>query len=311
MSATTDGTTVSLRLAAREPFDGVGVLQNLADHAITGVERVVVGAEGSVERLLDLPHGRAHVRVTLDSERAGVRVTARLHDVADVAPLTTRVRRWFDLDADASAIDEALGVDALLGPLVKATPGIRIPGAIDPAEALLRTMVGQQISLASARTVLGRISQEISARAGRAADGDGLLPFPTPAEFAEHGLAVLRGPATRVSAIYRVSTALADGDLALEVGLSATELRERLLAQPGVGRWTADCVTLRALGSPDILLSTDLVVLRVLRELGAADTASRAAHLGERWAPWRSYATMHLWRASTMPLDLALVEGAG
>jgi len=292
------GTTVSLRLAAREPFDGIGVLQYLADHAVTGVERIDVNAEGSVERIIELPHGNAHVRVTLDPERAGVRVTARLNDVADVAPLTSRVRRWFDLDADAAAIDSALRGDALLGRFVEASPGIRIPGAIDPAEALVRTMVGQQISLASTRTVLGRLAADIASRAGRTPDDEGLLPFPTPAELAEHGPAVLRGPAARVAAIHRVATALANGELELDVGLSTAELRARLLAQPGVGPWTADYVSLRVLGSPDLLLSTDLVLLRVLRDLGAATTAQSAARLGERWAPWRSYATLHLWRAS-------------
>ncbi len=294
-----DGTTVSLRLAARAPFDGEGVLQYLADHAIAGVERVTTGVDGAVERLLDLPHGSARVRVTLDAERPGVRVVARLQHLSDVAPLTARVRRWFDLDADASSIDLSLARDALLRPFVEAVPGIRIPGALDPAEALVRTMVGQQISLASTRTVLGRIAAEIAALEGRAADEHGLLPFPTSLELATHAPGVLRGPATRITAIHRVASALANGELELDVGLSTAELRSRLLQQPGVGPWTADYVCVRVLGSPDVLLSTDLVLLRTLRSLGAASTAASAAHLGERWAPWRSYATLHLWRAST------------
>ena len=83
----------------------------------------------------------------------------------------------------------------------------------------------------------------------------------------------------------------------LDVGLTASELRARLLAQPGIGPWTADYVTMRVLGAPDILLASDLVLLAALRRRGLAATPSEAAALGERWAPWRSYATLHLWRA--------------
>lgn len=294
-----DGTTVSVRLAARPPFDGDGVLQYLADHAITGVERVDL-VEGSVERALPLPGGEAFVRVVLDRARPGVRVSARLAQLSDLQPLTARVRRWFDLDADAPAIDDQLREHALLAPLVHAAPGIRIPGSVDAGETLLRTMVGQQISLAAARTVLARLSAELDLDAGASPRGENLRRFPSPALIAEHGLEVLRGPRTRVEAIHRVATALASGELHLDVGLTTPELRSRLVALDGVGPWTADYVTMRVLGSPDLLLSTDLVLLRTLRGLGAATSSREADGLGRAWAPWRSYATLHLWRASTV-----------
>ena len=288
------GTTVTLRLAARAPFDGTGALRYLADHAVPGVERVT---DDGLERWVRLPGGLAHVHVRLDVERPGVRCTATLASLQDVGPLTARVRRWFDLDADATAIDESLARDARLAPLVAAVPGIRLPGGLDPAETLLRTMVGQQISLAAARTVLGRIAAEVAALDGHPAADGALLPFPTAAQLAEHGAHVLRGPAPRVRSVIAVSQALTTGDLVLDVGLTASELRARLLAQPGIGPWTADYVTMRVLGAPDILLASDLVLLAALRRRGLAATPSEAAALGERWAPWRSYATLHLWRA--------------
>ena len=308
----TPGTTVTLRLAAREPFDGAGLLQYIADHAVTGVERLLVddsaGADGThagtlagIERWVTLPHGPALVRVVLDAERTGVRVSAKLAALADVAPLTARIRRWFDLDADAEAIDAALRTDALLGPLVTTLPGIRIPGAVDPAEALLRTIVGQQISLPSARTMLGRLAAKlggVTAPEGSTLADSGLLPFPSAELIARHGAEVLRGPARRMRAVVNTAEALATGTLVLDVGLSTAELRDRLLRMPGIGPWTADYVALRVLGSPDLLLDTDLVVLRTLRAYGAAATPSEAAALGARWAPWRSYATLHLWRAA-------------
>ena len=295
-SPAADGTTVTVRLAAREPFDGAGVVRYFADHAIAGVERVDV-IEGSVERWIPLPGGDAQVRVLLDRERAGVRVSARLQRLSDLQPLTARVRRWFDLDADSLAIDAHLGRDPLLAPLVRASPGIRIPGAVDAAETLMRTMVGQQISLAAARTVLGRLAVDLD---NDPATGDEhvLRKFPSPGLIADRGLLALRGPRSRVLAIHAAAVALATGELELSVGLPAVELQSRLHRLAGVGPWTADYVTMRLLGSPDLLLTTDLVLLRSLRERGAASRPAEAARLGERWSPWRSYATLQLWRAA-------------
>ncbi len=293
-----DGITVSLRLAAREPFDGQGVVQYLADHAIPGVE-VVDLHEGSVERLIELPGGEAQVRVVVDLGRPGVRVTARLAALSDVSPLTARVRRWFDLDADSRAIDDELGRDAVLGPLVQASPGIRIPGALDPAEALIRTMVGQQVSLAAARTVLGRLAEALDEEVAIPGSPRTLVRFPRADLLAARGLEVVRGPRSRVLAIHGAATALASGAIDLTVGLSTEEFRQRLLALKGVGPWTADYVAMRVLGSPDLLLATDLVLLKSLRERGAATNPAQAARLGERWAPWRSYATLHVWRAAS------------
>ncbi|MFN4001985.1 DNA-3-methyladenine glycosylase 2 family protein [Microcella sp.] len=290
-------TPVSLRLAAREPFDGAGVLRYIADHAVAGVERILADEAGAlvgVERWIDLPRGPALVRVELDDERAGVRVSAALAALGDVAPLTARIRRWFDLDADAAAIDAALGADPLLGPLVAANPGVRIPGSVDAAETLLRTIVGQQISLPAARTVLGRLAADLD---DESVPGP-LRRFPSAALIAQHGANVLRGPTRRVRTIIDTAEALASGELVLDVGLTTSELRERLLRMPGIGPWTADYVALRMLGSPDLLLDTDLVLLRTLRAHGAASTPREAALLGVRWAPWRSYATLHLWRAA-------------
>lgn len=296
------GTTVTVRLAARDPFDGVGIMRYLADHAIAGVEEVTAD---SIRRWVRLPGGLADVTVSLDPQRAGVICTARLEQVADLAPLTARIRRWFDLDADAAGIDAALGADAVLGPLVASAPGVRIPGALDPREALLRTIVGQQVSLAGARTLLGRL---VAASADRAPEDtlvdpaapDALLPFPTPARLADVA-DQLAAPVRRRETLRDLAVRLADGTLSIDAGDSADDLRARLRALPGIGPWTADYVTLRALGAPDILLADDLVLLRALRHAGLASTAREAAALGAQWAPWRSYATLHLWRWG-MPL---------
>ena len=300
-------TAVTVRLAARPPFDGPGLVRYVADHAIPGVEEVA--DDGAVRRRIPLPHGPALVTVRLDPERAGVVCTAEVAAIADLAPLVARIRRWFDLDADAAAIDETLGRDALLGPLVAQQPGIRIPGAVNAAETLLRTIVGQQISLPAARTVLGRLAADLEAIAGDEPRA-GLRDFPTAAAIAEHGHAALRGPARRVATIIVVAEELASGRLAIDVGMPAAELRTRLEALPGIGPWTAGYVTMRVLGAPDILLADDLVLLRSLRAAGAAATAREASALGERWAPWRSYATLHLWRSAPPAVRRTREDGA-
>ncbi len=171
---------------------------------------------------------------------------------------------------------------------MRATPGIRLPGSLDAEEALFRTMIGQQISVSAARTVLGRLAAELG-------EAPGL--FPTALQLAERGREVLRGPATRVASIIGAAEAIASGELVLDVGLTADELTERLVALPGVGPWTAGYLAMRVLGSPDVLLSSDLVMLASATRLGLPSTARALADHGQRWAPWRSYAGMQLWKA--------------
>ena len=274
--------TLSLRLPARAPFDGTGLMRFFADHAISGVE---TGDDTTFERALRLPGGIAHVR--LEAEGSSILCTARLESISDVSTLVARVRRLFDLDADSVAIDGALSRDAVLGPLVAAVPGIRLPGTVDAEEALFRTLVGQQISVAAARTVLGTIARELGT--------DGL--FPTATQLAEGGRDVLRGPASRVSTILGAAEALASGDLVLDVGMPADEFQARLTAMPGIGPWTAGYLAMRVLGNPDIMLGTDLVMLQSATALGLPGTTKGLTEHARRWAPWRSYAGLHLWRA--------------
>ncbi|MGV8884036.1 MAG: AlkA N-terminal domain-containing protein [Microbacteriaceae bacterium] len=280
---TTAPGTLTLRLPARAPFDGPGIMRYLAGHAIAGLETF----DGETyARAVRLPHGTARISVRIDGSD-GVICTATLDSLADVSTLVSRVRRVFDLDADSLAIDAALACDPHLAPLVAASPGIRIPGAIDAEEALFRTLIGQQISVVAATTILGRIATALGT------DG----AFPSAATLAERGGEILRGPRSRIHSIMTAAEALACGDLVLDVGLPAPEFMARLTAMPGIGPWTAGYVAMRVLGSPDILLSSDLVMLHSARDLSIAQTAAGLARHGERWAPWRSYAGLHLWRA--------------
>ncbi|MCU1558231.1 MAG: DNA-3-methyladenine glycosylase 2 family protein [Microbacteriaceae bacterium] len=280
----TDSTSITLRLPARAPFDGTGLMTFFADHAVTGIE---AGDSQSFRRAVRLPHGVAEIELRLDGSTA-VLCTAKLDNIADLSTLVSRVRRLLDLDADSEAIDTSLSRDPGLAALVRAHPGIRLPGSLDAEEALFRTMIGQQISVAAARTVLGRLATESS-------ESPGL--FPTAVQIAEGGREVLRGPASRITAIIGVARALAEGELVLDLGMPAEEFERRLVALPGIGPWTAGYLAMRVLGNPDVLLTTDLVMLSSAAGLGLPSTARGLADYGTRWAPWRSYAGMHLWRS--------------
>jgi AraC family transcriptional regulator of adaptative response / DNA-3-methyladenine glycosylase II len=280
--APADRTTISLRLPARAPFDGPGLMRFFADHAIPGLEE---GGEDWFERPVLLPGGVAHVRTRLDG--AGIAVTARLERISDLAPLVSRLRRLFDLDADSVAIDEALAEDPVLAPLIAATPGIRLPGVVDPEQALFSTLVGQQISVAAARTVLGTLCRELGT--------DGL--FPTAEQFAERGRDVLRGPATRIATIVGAAEAIVEGRLRLDLGMPADEFTAGLQSLPGIGPWTSGYLAMRVLGNPDVLLASDLVMQQSAAAHGIPSTARALAVHGTRWSPWRSYAGLHLWRS--------------
>ena len=283
----TDGcaTLISLRLPARAPFDGQGLMSFLAAHSIAGIE---TADAGSFARSVRLPGGIGHIELRLDGANA-VLCTARLENIADLSTLVSRVRRLLDLDADSVAIDDSLASDPAFAALVSARPGLRLPGSLDTEETLFRTMIGQQISVVAARSVLSRLAGELSALPGL---------FPTALEIAEHGAGSLRGPASRVQSVLGAARALADGSLRLDVGMPADEFTARLTALPGIGPWTAGYLAMRVLGNPDVLLSSDLVMLASAARLGLPSTVRGLSAHGQRLAPWRSYAGMHLWGAA-------------
>ncbi|MBF6482850.1 DNA-3-methyladenine glycosylase 2 family protein [Nocardia otitidiscaviarum] len=274
--AATNG-SLTLRLPYREPLDRTWLEWFLSAHATPGLE---LWEDGVYTRTLRTPHGHATVRLSV--REGHVRAALSLHDMRDLAPTVARLRHLLDLDADPVGIDEALAAGSGL-PL---GPGIRVPGCLDGPELLLRTMIGQQISVAAANTHTARLVTAL----GAPAPGPVPYLFPTPAAVAERGAEVLTGPVRRIAAIVGAARALASGDLVLHAGRTAADVRRDLLALEGVGPWTADYVTMRLLADPDILLHTDLVVRRGANLLGLDLTDTG------RFAPWRSYLSMHLWK---------------
>ena len=298
---------VTMRLAVRTPFAGTRLLDFLAFHVVPGVE---FAEPGTYARTLDLPHGPGTVRLHLADLPAGsgtgfVAAEFWLHDLRDTAAASERVRRLLDADCDPTAVDAQLGADPLLGPLVRATPGLRVPGQVDGAETAVRTVIGQQVSVAGARTVAGRIVAEH----GRAIDSPvpGLTHlFPDAVTLAGLEPEGLPMPRARGRALVGLARALADGTVVLDRGPDRDDVRRALLALPGIGPWTADYVAMRALGHPDVFLPTDLSVRRLLADL---DGGSGSDPDPDLWRPWRSYALMHLWN-NLMPPTPALARPA-
>src|SRR3954462_7483900 len=215
---TTPGTTsgapgwLTLRLAARPPYEAAEVLLFLGAHAVPGLEEW----DGTTfSRVLDLPHGPAVVRLS-PAPGGGSGVTARLRmaELRDLGAAVPRCRRMLDLDADPAAVDDVLGADPALAPLVRAAPGRRVPAAPDATELAVRAVLGQQVSVAGARTLTARLV----AAAGRPLDepvGTLTHAFPRPAELAGADLTTVGLTGARRRTVHALAEALADGTVSL------------------------------------------------------------------------------------------------
>ncbi len=296
---------IELRLPVRAPYAGREVLRFLAAHLVPGVEQ---SGPDWYARTLALPHGHGHVRLTFPDGRPDdvevgttfVRCLLVVEDLRDVGAAVERCRRLLDADCDPVAVADGLAEDPRMAGLVRRRPGLRVPGSVDGDEIAIRAVIGQQISLAGAISLGGKLVDRFGATTSGPApyDGPGRL-FPSAEVLAEADPDDLPMPRARGRALVGLCRALAAGEVPLDRSADRADVRARLLALPGIGPWTADYVALRALGDPDVFLPTDVGVRRALVD-GGADPG-RVAELSERWRPWRSYGLMHLW--STLDLQ--------
>ena len=256
---------------------------------VPGVESV----DGTTyRRSLRLARGLGVVSVTLSAATVSCALT--LDDVADAQAAVQRTRRLLDLDCDPASIRDHLAVDPLLAPLIEKRPGLRAPGHPDSTELLVRAVLGQQVSVAGARTLASRLV---------AAHGEPLTEpvggvthaFPSAATIAGLSPEDFAMPRARGAALIDACAQVADGSLVLDAGSDRAGAVVALQALQGIGPWTAGYVAMRALGDPDVFLPTDLGVRHALAALGADSSPRGAAALAEAWRPWRSYALHHLW----------------
>jgi AraC family transcriptional regulator, regulatory protein of adaptative response / DNA-3-methyladenine glycosylase II len=278
--------TLTLRLATRTPYAEEPLLQWLAARAVPGVEEV---ADGTYRRTI----AAAVVEVQPRSRAGHVVARIDIDDVGRVADLVSRVRRVFDLDADPASVDEVLGADPLLARSVVQRPGLRVPGAVGGFELAVRAVLGQQVSVAAARTFAGRLVQRCATPL-EAPTGTLTHSFPTAAQVVDADLDGLGLTGARAATLRAIARAVCTDNLSLEPTADRESTRAQLAALPGVGPWTVDYIVMRALADPDAFPVTDLVLQRML----GPDAARRA----EAWRPWRAYAAMHLWAMSTEPV---------
>lgn len=288
-SPSASGGPLTVRLACREPFDGDALFGFLHTRAVPGVESV----DGSTyRRSLRLARGLGVVSVTVSGGIVSCALT--LQDVGDAQAAVQRTRRLLDLDCDPASIHDHLGADPLLAPLLEKRPGLRAPGHPDGTELLVRAVLGQQVSVAGARTLAARL---VAAHGEPLAEPVGGVThaFPSAATIAGLSPTDFAMPRARGAALIEACAKVADGSLVLDAGSDRSEAVAALEALRGIGPWTAGYVAMRALGDPDVFLPTDLGVRHALAALGADSTPRGAAALAEAWRPWRSYALHHLW----------------
>jgi AraC family transcriptional regulator of adaptative response / DNA-3-methyladenine glycosylase II len=288
-----------LRLAYRPPFDWATQLEFLAGRCTAGVEQVVDGAYRRTVRLAATGTGgpavaSGWVEVTAHPSRSELTVSLAPSLAPVRREVARRLRALFDLDAEPGPIARHVARDPLLAPSLRRHPGLRVPGAFDGFEAAARVVLGQQVSVAAATTIAGRLAAALGGPIATPFPGLDRLPAAPEAvaTAGEDRLAKLGMPGARARTLLALAQVCAAGTVPLHRGADLAGTRAALLALPGVGPWTAEVVAMRTLGDADAFPAGDLGVLRAL---GVA-TAREAEVRAERWRPWRSYAVMHLWR---------------
>jgi AraC family transcriptional regulator of adaptative response / DNA-3-methyladenine glycosylase II len=288
-----DAGVVTLRVGARAPYDGRSVLDFLAPRAIPGVERVEgdvytrsirLGGRVAIARV-DVTSGEASAR---GRARPGLAIALRGLAVTELFEAVERFSALFDVDADAHAIAAHLGRDPRLAPSVAARPGQRVPGAWDAFEIAVRAVLGQQVTVAHATALSGKLVAMFGARLDAPADGVTHL-FPEAAALADAPIERIGMPAARAETIRAVARVAAEG--ALDVSLEGGAL-ERLR---GVGPWTAAYVAMRADKDPDAFPASDLALRKAVGGAPGKASAADVERAAEAWRPFRAYAAMHLW----------------
>ena len=287
------GDGIAVTLGYRAPYDVREMLQFLQQRGLVGVEQIDVAAHTVARtlRLDDDTRGWIACRFEPEQHRVQVRVADSL--APQLPRLIARVRAWLDLDADPAAIHAVLGAD------YPALAGLRVPGTLDGFELAVRAVVGQQVTVAAARTLTTRLVERFGTPLATPIDGLTRL-FPTPAALAAGSgdeLGQLGLVSQRQAAIHALAQAVSSGQISLHAGADVQTTMDSLKALPGIGAWTADYIALRALRWPDAFPSGDVALQKALAPEGQRLTARAAESRAERWRPWRAYAVIRAWHS--------------
>ncbi|PTB21558.1 3-methyladenine DNA glycosylase 2 [Trinickia symbiotica] len=323
-------TAADFELPFKAPYDWPRLTRFLAGRATPGVEAV---EDGVYHRAIEWGGASGTLSVRRHPRKARLVVAVEGEASRHVDTLAPHVGTMFDVDAEPAAIAAHLGGDPWLAPLVGAAPGLRVPGAWSAFELVVRAIVGQQVSVKAATTLIGRLVVRAGARIDDHPHAGTAWRFPTPAALAEADLAQIGMPGKRVAALQAVARAVASGEVPIERAVAANgvnggvsgeingglngvnpadgkgdkrrparpsadlaTMREALLALPGIGPWTVEYIAMRAWRDPDAWPATDLVLAQSIaaRDAACARPAAQRART-DAWRPWRAYAAMHLW----------------
>jgi AraC family transcriptional regulator of adaptative response / DNA-3-methyladenine glycosylase II len=273
-------------LRFRPPYDWAGMLAFLEARATPGIESV---KSGHYSRSISVDGTVGSVDVSLDAEHNSLRVHIRFGDPRALFFIIDRIRTMFDLNADWNDIAQVLRSDPSLSGLIDSAPGLRVPGCWDGFELAIRAILGQQITVRGATTLAGRLVKSF----GRPLAGTTELThlFPTAEILADADLSAVGLTKSRSATIRALARTVCDGQISFQRIADFDTLLDRLVQIPGIGRWTAQYVAMRALGDPDAFLAGDVALLSALKLTNTSEFERRS----EAWRPWRSYATMYLW----------------
>ena len=290
---------IYLRLAYRPPYAWDALLNYLRGRAMGGLE-YVDSEQVSYRRTIQLDgkSGWISIHHIADKQQLGLHIAPSLSTV--LMPLLARIRQQFDVEANPVLIASHLQHDPLLAQQMQRTPGLRVPGSFAPFELAIRAILGQQVSVAGATTVAGRLVRSF---------GEPMLTpwpqlshhFPTPARLAAlsiEEIAAIGLPKTRAATIKSFAAFSASGGLDIEPGVSMEQLIQRLVALPGIGDWTAQYIAMRALRFPNAFPAGDLGLQKAVTPLHQTRCSAKALELrAQTWSPWRSYAALLLWES--------------
>jgi AraC family transcriptional regulator of adaptative response / DNA-3-methyladenine glycosylase II len=286
---------ISLLLPYRPPYDWAAMIRFLETRAVRGVESVM---DDGYSRVIELAGATGSIHVTHAPQHAALRVIVRFPRLHALPAIIARLRRMFDLSAEPGAIAAALSCDPLLAPLVRARPGLRVPGGWDGFEVAVRAVLGQQISVKAATSLAGRIVAAIGKPVVSGTEARGLThAFPRPEHFKAEVLAGLGMTGARAAALAGIAAATKIDARLFDPRPDLAAAVARLCELPGVGEWTAQCIAMRALGESDAFLAGDVGLQRSFAIDGQRPTAAELLTHAELWRPWRAYAMFHLWTA--------------
>jgi AraC family transcriptional regulator of adaptative response / DNA-3-methyladenine glycosylase II len=284
-----------LRMAYQPPYDFDALLAFFARRAIPGVEQI---DSKSYSRRFVLDGAVGSLRVSQIADDDALALAIDCSRAAQIEDISARVRRMFDLDVDIARIHARLGRKAPLRALVRRHPGQRLPGGWDGFEIAVRAVLGQQISVAAARTLASRLVQRFGTEFSLPS-GEKYHLFPLPRDLVDADFVAIGLTRARAQTLRSMAQALCEGRVDFRPDQSLDEFVEKWVQLPGIGAWTAHYIAMRALSHADAFPAADLVLRKAVSPDGVPVPLKQLQAMAEAWRPWRAYAVLHLWRGES------------